>query len=209
MEGPPVGPGSGQVYIIAMIIFKDIAGKVGSSRQSARRDYRPRLNSGARSQGEFPDDNPPSRHCQVAATFPDGTSWNGPCLISIIRAGEMMLAPRGVVRILDPDRHDEVLSISFYPPKEIKANVPYPLLTNEREGFLMGLIQPLPGQENCHMNHQYPSKGTVTFTAVGTTSVQFHGTLEAFPTCTIYQGTPQSRMVPGGTSGGGNTVVTF
>lgn len=165
--------------------------------------------AGAATPSGLPQTDPPGTQCQVAANFPDGTSWKTACLVSVIPPRAGPATPRGMVRILEANHKDHLFSLSFFPPDPIKPGTTYPLNTDRTGTFLNVLVQPDPGKELCRMNREFPSQGTVVFTAVGTASAQYHGTLELFPTCSIYQATPQQRMVPGGSVGGGKTTVTF
>ena len=59
------------------------------------------------------------------------------------------------------------------------------------------------------MTKEFPTTGTLTFTAVGATGSQYHGTLQVYPACYVNLGTPQQTLVPGGQVGGGTTMVVF
>ena len=47
------------------------------------------------------------------------------CLVTIVLPGQETLAPKGWVKFRDVDDRTEVFSLNIFPPKEIKANVPF------------------------------------------------------------------------------------
>jgi hypothetical protein len=147
--------------------------------------------------------------CKMTTTFPDHSTFAEPCVAAILLAGEDMLAPKGWIKFRDVDDRTQVFSLNFFPPREIKANIAYTVSTDTADSFLNGIVQPPAAHELCRMTKKFPTTGTVTFTAVGATSSQYHGTLQVYPACYVNLGTPQQALVPGGQVGGGATMVVF
>ena len=152
-----------------------------------------------------------NKNCKMTTVFPDKTKFTDNCFMTILPAGQSPVAPKGMIQFTDSNKKVNIFSLNFFPPKEIKPNVTYSLTTDTVESFLNGLVQVLPpdGLEQCRMTKKFPTSGTVIFTAVGATSDGFHGTLQVFPACYMYMGTPQRVLVPGGAAGGGTTTVEF
>lgn len=150
-----------------------------------------------------------SNACKMTTTFPDKSNFAEPCVATILLAGEDMLAPKGWIKFRDVDDRTQVFSLNFFPPREIKANIAYTVTTDTAESFLNGIVQPPAAKELCRMTKKFPTLGTVTFTAVGTSGSQYHGTLQVYPACYVNLGTPQQTLVPGGQVGGGSTMVAF
>jgi hypothetical protein len=150
-----------------------------------------------------------SSTCKMTTTFPDHSTFAEPCLVTIVLAGEDLLAPKGWIKFRDVNDRTQVFSLNFFPPKEIKANIAYPVTTETAESFLNGIVQPASSHELCRMTKKFPTTGTLTFTAVGATGSQYHGTLQVYPACYVNLGTPQQTLVPGGQVGGGSTMVVF
>jgi hypothetical protein len=147
--------------------------------------------------------------CKMTTTFPDGSRFVDACVMRILPAGQDSNAPKGSVQFLDATRRNQVFSLNFYPPKQIKPNVPYTLTTDSMDSFLNGIVQQTSAHQLCRMNKRYATSGTVTFTAVGAAPADYHGTVQVYPACYVRLGTPQESLVPGGPSGGGATTVTF
>ena len=147
--------------------------------------------------------------CKMTTTFPDHSTFAEPCVATILLAGEDSLAAKGWIKFRDINDKTQVFSLNFFPPKVIKANVAYPVTTDTMDSFLNGIVQPAGAHQLCRMTKKFPTTGTVTFTAVGTTGSQYHGTLQVYPACYVNLGTPQSVLVPGGQVGGGTTMVVF
>jgi len=147
--------------------------------------------------------------CKMTTTFPDHTTFAEACVVTIVLPGENPLTPRGWVQLLDVGKRAEVFSVNFFPPKEIKANVPYAITTDNMESFLNGIVQPPAAHELCRMTKKFPTNGTVTFTAVGTTGAALHGAVQVYPACYVNLGTPQQTLVHGGQVGGGKTMIVF
>jgi hypothetical protein len=147
--------------------------------------------------------------CKMTTTFPDHSTFAEACLVTIVLPGKDRLTPRGGVQLLDAGKRAEVFNMNFFLPKAIKANVPYPITTDTMESFLNGIVQPPQAHELCRMTKKFPTSGTVTFTAVGTTGAAFHGTVQVYPACYVNLGTPQQTLVPGGQVGGGTTLIVF
>jgi hypothetical protein len=147
--------------------------------------------------------------CKMTTTFPDHSTFAEACLVTIVLPGQETLAPKGWVKFRDVDDRTEVFSLNFFPPKAIKANVPYAITTDTMESFLNGIVQPPQAHELCRMTKKFPTSGTVTFTAVGTTGAAFHGSVQVYPACYVNLGTPQQTLVPGGQVGGGTTLIVF
>jgi hypothetical protein len=147
--------------------------------------------------------------CKMTTTFPDHSTFAEPCVAAILLAGEDSLAPRGWIKFRDINDKTQVFSLNFYPPKEIKPNVAYTVTTETPESFLNGIVQPPAAHEICRMTKKFPTTGTVTFTVVGKTGSQYHGTLQVYPACYVNVGTPQQALVAGGQVGGGTTMVVF
>jgi hypothetical protein len=145
----------------------------------------------------------------MTTTFPDGATFSEPCVMTILPAGQNSLAPKGSVRFLDSQNRSNVFSLNFFPPKQIKTNVPYTLTTDVNGSFLNGIVQQTSPRELCRMNKEFPSKATVTFTAVGATGPDYHGTLQAYPACYLNLGAPGQTLVPGGQARGGTTMIVF
>ncbi len=145
----------------------------------------------------------------MTTTFPDHSTFAEPCLATIVLPGEDLLAPKGWIKFRDVNDQTQVFSLNFFPPKEIKANIAYPVTTETAESFLNGIVQPASSHELCRMTKKFPTTGTVTFTAVGATGSQYHGTLQVYPACYVNLGSPQQALVPGGQVGGGSTMVAF
>jgi hypothetical protein len=151
----------------------------------------------------------PNAACKLTTTFPDGAKFADPCLMTILPAGQDAMAPKGWIKFFDTNKQDQVFSLNFFPPKEIKVKVPYTVTTDTKESFLNGIVQPAAAHELCRMTSKFPSTGTITFTAVGTTAADYHGTLQVYPACYVNLGTPQQTLVPSGKVGGGSMVITF
>jgi hypothetical protein len=150
-----------------------------------------------------------SNTCKMTTTFPDHSTFAEPCVAAILLAGEDMLAPKGWIKFRDVDDRTQVFSLNFFPPREIKANIAYTVSTDTADSFLNGIVQPPAAHELCRMTKKFPTTGTVTFTAVGATGSQYHGTLQVYPACYVNLGSPQQALVPGGQVGGGSTMVVF
>jgi hypothetical protein len=147
--------------------------------------------------------------CKMTTTFPDQSTFAEPCLATIVLAGEDSLAPKGWIKFRDVNDRTQVFSLNFFPPKEIRVNTAYTVTTDSMDSFLNGIVQPASAHELCRMTKKFPTTGTVTFTAVGATGSQYHGTLQVYPACYLNLGTPQQALVPGGQVGGGSTMVVF
>lgn len=155
------------------------------------------------------DEGAPNVTCRMTTTFPDGSTFAEPCWMMVLPAGQDAMAPRGMIRFVEVNNGTRAFNLNFFPPKEIKVNTPYTATTDPRGGFLNGLVQPASPHELCRMNKEFSSKATITFTAVGTTSAEYHGTLQAYPACYRNLDAPQEALVPGGQAGSGTTKVVF
>jgi hypothetical protein len=155
------------------------------------------------------NDATPNAACKLTATFPDGFTFAESCLMTILPAGQDARAPKGMMQFLDVDRKNQVFSLNFFPPKEIKVKVPYTVTTDTMDSFLNGIVQPASAHEMCRMTKKFASTGTITFTAVGTTAAGYHGTLQVYPACYVNLGTAQQTLVPGGKVGGGTVMIVF
>ncbi len=160
---------------------------------------------------------PPNNNCKMTTAFPDGSKFAEPCVMTVLPAGQVKQAPKGWVEFLSATEKAQVFSLNFFPPKEIKARVPYTVTTEIVTGaasgleadFLNGIVQPPGARELCRMNKKFLSKGTITFTVVGKTNADYHGALEVYPACYVNLGTPQEKLIPSGGVGGGKTIVEF
>jgi hypothetical protein len=147
--------------------------------------------------------------CKMTTTFPDRSTFAEPCLMTIVAAGENSMAPKGWVQFLDVNKQVQIFSLNFFPPRQIKADIPYTVTTDNRESFLNGIVQPTSAHQLCRMTKKFSSTGIITFTAVGRASADYHGTLQVYPACYVNLGTPQQTLVPSGKVGGGTTLVVF
>jgi hypothetical protein len=152
---------------------------------------------------------PLTSNCKMKTTFPDKSVFSDPCYVTILPAGQNQLAPKGMIQFMDAGHQVQVFSLNFFPPKEIKVTVPYALTTDTMESFLNGIVQPAGAHQLCRMTKKFPSTGTVTFTAVGKTDADFHGTIQIYPACYVNLGTPQQTLLPSGRVGGGTTEIVF
>jgi hypothetical protein len=151
----------------------------------------------------------PNTTCKMTTKFPDGSVFTTACMMTILAAGQDSVAPKGSVQFVDTNRQKQSFTLSFFPPRQIKPNVPYTLTTDNMESFLSGTVQQTSAHELCRMNKKFSSSGTVTFTAVGATSADYHGSVQVYPACYMNLGTPQESLVPSGKTGGGTTTVVF
>lgn len=151
----------------------------------------------------------PAAACQMKTTFPDHASFEDTCLVTVVLPGQVPLAPKGWIKFLDSNEKTQVFSLNFYPPAQLKPHTPYIVTTDNVDSFLSGIVQPGNAQEQCRMTKKFPTSGTVTFSAVGTTAAELHGTVVVYPACYLNFGTPQQTLVPGGQQGGASTTVVF
>jgi len=151
----------------------------------------------------------PNAACKMTATFPDGSKFGEACLMTILPAGQNSFNAKGWIRFMDTQNRSNVFSLNFFPPKDIKTNVSYTVTTDRNEGYLNGIVQPAGAHEACHMNKNFSSRATITFTAVGTTDADYHGKLQVYPACYRDMGTPQQSVVPSGQVGAGTILIVF
>jgi len=154
-------------------------------------------------------DTTPNTTCKMTATFPDGTKFVEPCLMTILLAGQMNFNKKGWIRFRDTQNRSEVFSLNFFPPQEIKINASYTVTTDREAGYLNGIVQPAGAHEACHMNENFSSKAMIAFTAVGATDADYHGKLQVYPACYRDMGTPQQSVVPSGQVGAGTILIVF
>jgi hypothetical protein len=155
------------------------------------------------------DGGAPNVTCKMTTTFPDGSTFAEPCWMTVLPAGQEMMAPKGMIRFRQVNNRTQAFNLNFFPPKEIKANIPYTASTDPKGGFLNGIVQPASAHELCRMNREFPSKATITFTAVGATSADYHGTLQAYPACYLNLDGAQETLIPSGQARSGTTKVVF
>jgi len=151
----------------------------------------------------------PNTTCKMTATFPDGSTFGEACLMQIQPAGQNSFNAQGWIEFTDTQDRSNVFSLNFFPPKDIKTNVSYTVTTDRNEGYLNGIVQPVGAHEACHMNKNFSSKATITFTAVGATDAEYHGRLQVYPACYRDMGTPQQSVVPSEQVGAGTILIVF
>jgi hypothetical protein len=163
--------------------------------------------TGAAAQGADLEGGTPNTTCKMTTKFPDGSPYSTSCVMTILAAGQNSFAPKGSVQFVDTRQQKQTFTLSFFPPKQIKPNVPYTLSTDSLESFLSGTVQQTSAHELCRMNKKFSSTGTVTFTSVGANSADYHGSVQLYPACYLNLGTPQETLVPSGKTGGTVMVV--